>query len=131
MIDEDVTITELVNDGLLRKNLDYVEKVVGNCYRMYQERGWKGEHVRVRIGRSGNGSSPHYTIEYGSDDFDLTKPFKETQFSKRGMHEQFSGLSHQKEALGFDRNHWSTETQSLSELEDLRNRLRVGSLRSR
>lgn len=74
----DITITELANAGLLRKPADYVERVVSNCYRMYQERGWKGSHVRVRIGRTGNGTNPHYTLEYASDDYDLTKPFSET-----------------------------------------------------
>lgn len=129
MIAEDATITELVNSGLMLKSADYVEKVVGNCYRMYQERGWKGEHVRIRIGRKGNGTNPHYTLEYVSDDFELSKPFQDSQFDKRGSLVQFSGQNHEKKAIGFDRRMWSTATQTLVELEDLKKRLKTGSLR--
>lgn len=58
MIQEDAKIIDLVNNGTMRKSLDYVTGVTGNCYLMYQKRGWIGEFIRVRIGREGDGVHP-------------------------------------------------------------------------
>lgn len=129
MIDEDSTITKLVNNGLMRNSTKYVDGVVANCYRQYQERGWLGEHVRIRIGRKGNGTNPHYTLEYVSDQFAPDKKFVEGQFDKQGGPQQFSGLNHEKTPFGFDRPMWSQVVQTLEELEDLKKRLKTGNLR--
>lgn len=129
MIDENATITDLVNNGLMRDSAKYVKGVCGNCYRQYQERGWLGEHIRIRIGRTGNGTSPHYTLEYVSDQYAPGKEFVENGFDKRNFPQQFSGPSHEKAAIGLDRSTWSKSVQTLAEIEDLKKRIETGNLR--
>lgn len=123
MLDERVKIKNLADKRLLRDRLGYVRKVVLNCYGMYQSRGWKIEHTRVRIGRTGNGSAPHYRLEYVSDDFDLNKSFVEIGFSLRSSPEQFSGQNHEKKVIGFAKEGWSAEVETVASLEQLRERL--------
>ncbi|ASQ13134.1 hypothetical protein [Sinorhizobium meliloti] len=123
MLDERVKITDLADKRLLRDRLGYVRKVLLNCYGMYQSRGWKIEHIRVRIGRTGSGSAPHYQLEYVSEDFDLSKTFVETRFLRRSFPQQFSGQNHEKKGFGFAKESWSTELESVASLEELRERL--------
>lgn len=124
MLSENAKIIDLVSNGLMRNSAAYVTGVLGNCYLMYQKRGWYVEHTRVRIGRIGKGTAPNYMLEYVSVDFDQTKKFEESQFNKRLGPEQYGGSNHQTKAIGFNKETWSTDTQTVATLEGLRERLK-------
>lgn len=124
MIEADVTISQLVAAKTLLKPDEYVHSVLLNCWEQFRVKKWPRDRITVRIGRIGDGKAPNYMIEVQSD-VKPTPEQAEQHWNGVQMHEgvdtaiEFNGLGHKVRAYGFDRETWSTATQTLVELEEL------------
>jgi hypothetical protein len=106
-----------------RKRTEYIRRVVDNFFKSGLDR----DRAVVRIGVQGNGTSPHYKIEY----LDAAKivfetksgEFIETNLPKAVTYKIYHGTSH-KEMTAFEidqlrSEHWSVKTMNFAEVRGL------------